>query len=186
MYKYRQIDFKLYLKCKKWRSNIGGCLLIIIPLKKMPLGVFKERLLAKRSPQQTFTNVYIIVRKAIVSCDNPWVAHMDGLPDFTSSHLDYLESVGQEHIITHGNDFQNHRICEISGISQVFPHNIWPFFFCPIRKYLPREKNNYLFHIHKLPKGTSFKITASFCLMIFSFNEALILFFFFSLEKRIS
>lgn len=90
MYKYRQIDFKLHLKCKKWRSNIGGCLLIIIPLKKMPLGVFKERLLAKRSSQQTFTNVYIIVRKAIVSCDNPWVAHMDGLPDFTSSHLTTL------------------------------------------------------------------------------------------------
>ena len=65
-------------------------MLTIIPLKKMPLGVFKERLLAKRSPQQTFTNVYVIVRKAIVSCDNPWVAHMDGLPDFTSSHLTTL------------------------------------------------------------------------------------------------
>lgn len=90
MYKCRQIDFKLYLKCKKWRSSIGRCLLIIIPLKKMLLSVFKGRLLAKRSPQQTFTNVYIIVRKAIVSRDNPWVAHMDGLPDFTSSHLTTL------------------------------------------------------------------------------------------------
>lgn len=139
MYKCRQIDFKLYLKCKKWRS-IGRCLLIIIPLKKMLLSVFKGRLLAKRSPQQTFTNVYIIVRKAIVSRDNPWVAHMDGLPDFTSSHLTTLNLLDRNTSSQMVTEFQNHRFVKSLVIHRYF-HSIWPFFFfCPIRKYLPREK----------------------------------------------